>query len=277
MSDSQKRDPTGAPPAWDSIDREWEVDSPSAATPVKSAPAGLGPGLAGAPARAPSDEILPALEGGADGEQPAEDEWASKQETVRRLGLARDLPVVPPVTGERRVVKTMMGVGDPEIQSMFKARLGGAPPRPAVPAFAAPVGEPVPARPGPASGAGAPPSAGAPPRARPPETGASPPPPRGPSAESDQALGKTAPMPVMTVELPAGEAATVPAVSAQVPVTIEPRTVKFRPGSPPRATPTAATHGVSSGRSSGPSNWVLIALWVVALLSVGLAIVLYLR
>lgn len=81
---------------------------------------------------------------------------------------------------------------------------------------------------------------------------------------------------------PSGDnAVTVPAAtpppSAETGLTIESQTMSLRTSSPARATPTAYTRRQPGSWPSGPSNRVLVTLWLVAALSIGLAAYLYLR
>jgi hypothetical protein len=253
------------PPAgWSAIDEEWEGTTH---------PQGLQEGPAGsrsvteplAEVTLPSEELIPAAP---IGEEP----WLDDGPTAQRA-VDRALPVAPP--GQHRVAKTIMGVGVPELQALFKEKLGEAPPS-ARPQPAPPV-PPVP--PAPAPSAPQPAPAGAPTpwdldlsaKTQP----------RGPTEAEVHAMAGTAPMPLFAEEptdaaaAPASDATPPPppddSAMPPIPSASEPRPIQVRsaPAIKPRLAPAA--------RPSGPSNWVLIALWVVAILSVGLAVYLYVR
>jgi len=186
--------------------------------------------------------------------ESAEEEWDVALPTAKHL--PRDLPTAPP--NERRVAKTIMGVGTPELQAALKLRLAAA--------QAAPAPTPPPSS-----------TARTEPSTMMPESQA--------LAETDQlavpeedvppiaSLAATAPLssvgPTPTPPPPVPFAETSPA--------IEPLTVRMRPGGGPAVTPTAATRRAQPERrpGQGPSNLALILLWTVALLSVGLALYLY--
>lgn len=288
---------------WQELDRGWDDGS--------TQPAGIPPGASSAelpetlpvlpamPAspQAHSDPVRSDLIAGGESEPDPLAEWDADRETAKRL--PRELPVAPP---GRRVARTILGVA-PEAQAPLQARLAddSAAELPAAERSPSPSGKPrAPARPAPTSR----------PRIF------TPPPPVEPAADSastglqadslsadtsnaptpsqvdlfartephptpddSEAFGVTEPMPkIAGAEEPADpEAATVPTplTTPPAPIAIEPQTQRTRPA--PRATPTLATRSATPRRDGGPSNWLLVALWVMAALSVGLAIFLYIR
>jgi hypothetical protein len=241
----------------------------------------------------PSEELIPVS--GSDGP------WLDDGPTTPRESeqeVARALPVAPP--GQHRVAKTIMGVGMPELQALFKEKLGDEP-APAKPAVAS-AAKPAPARPAPATPAPAAPprapavpprAAATPQRAPAPASEASPwdldlaapTQPHGPTVEDVHGLVGTDELRAFA-EGPTDAAAAAAAAASDAPPPVpqdatapplpEPPT---RPPAPPavRPAPVARPRPAPTARASGPSNWVLIALWVVAILSVGLAVYLYVR
>jgi hypothetical protein len=206
--------------------------------------------------------------------------------------LPRDLPTAPP--GERRVARTIMGVGTPELQAMIKQRLAGTTPVPEPPQGARAPSPPTP-KPPPAKAALATPTGpAAPPTAKVPLLPKSPPAPAPPAPAPPPALADTDE--VAALANPSDEVPPISALVSTAPLAspgptppppavpfaetspaIEPHTVRVRSGGPPAVTPTAATRRGQPERPKGPgpSNLALVLLWTVALLSVGLALYLY--
>jgi hypothetical protein len=303
MSDGKGKLPTDSSPAeidegWDALDEAIAAAAPPAKPPAAPDPAAPSPPLPSpllpspplpAPAGAdPEPEVLslrdrhktdqdhPALSAedlASEEAGEAEEEWDVAVPTAKHL--PRDLPKAPP--GERRVARTIMGVGTPEIQAAIKERLARKAPEPPAPAPSTPPA--VSTRP-------------LTPPAKAPVTPTGPS--REPAAPASAAIAETNKVPAIdsgSDEIPpiSALASTAPLASvgptppapAEIPFAhtspaIEPLTVRMRPGGP-SVTPTAGTRRTQPERRTGqgPSNLALILLWSVALISVGLALYLY--
>ncbi len=289
---------------WDGIDGAW-AEAEGEQSPVPAAGAA-------ADERSRTDQAIPAVTDDML-EAEAVEEFAEEQATVSHLIEDRELPVVPP--GERRVAKTIMGVGTPELQALFAARLSeppkatgratpmpasvpplppAAPARPPTPLVVAPPARPAPLAPPPLAMVATEPLLASD-LAPTPDDLLDRPAAAYASTEQLQRLEavseSTTPTPSGLTPPPAigspggrppsADASTVPGLPpsmASAGATIEPATVRMK-GSSPRVTPTAGTRRSPTGApksSSGPSNLVLIILWVVAIASVGVAAFLYL-
>ena len=306
MSDGKGKLPTDSSPAevdegWDALDEAIEAAAstkgPAAAAPVPPAPARPAPTAPPAPpAATPEPQVLSLSDRGkTDPENkavrpedlagaPADSEFEMGVPTAKHL--PRDLPSAPP--GERRVAKTIMGVGTPELQAALKLRLKGtpepetppptppSPPRPvATPAKAAPA---TPTGPSASAAASATPAPGAPPASASPRPSA--------LADTDEVAAlasnpsdEVPPISALASTSPLSSPDPLPPVVsfAETSPAIEPHTVRMRPGGAPAVTPTAATRRTQPERRTGqgPSNLALVLLWTVALISVGLALYLY--
>jgi len=236
----------------DSIDEGWD-EVPTVVPPA--APKSSAPklpmsmetrpplGAEGELERLPPDESAEA-----GGESDAEAEWSSASATVRSISPGslgtptsrlRALPEAPP--GERRVARTILGVG--EVASATPAGEQAEPAAETLDSASAPDGLSASAKVELAASFESPTARG---------------------IQIDAKVGRRSPSASSAVD---GRAPTVEAM-----------TVRLKPPSGERATPTAGTRrsrsdGGHSGQ--GPSNLVLAVRWIVAAISVGLAVVLY--